>query len=103
MNMETRTGLATIKTNGSSEWLEYAEQACPGRQRRFEGRISLAPVLDLTDYGSSAVVDWLQLRVRLNHRTQFQWIQQEVLRPAGTPTGHSTRGDDCLVKPRGPM
>lgn len=70
--------LQTIKPPRRSGRLEYGAVENIGRQTRLEARYALTPVLDLSRYTCSAVIDWLKLRVHLKRPTQFMAIQRTI-------------------------
>lgn len=48
-------------------------------QPRFRDRLLVEPQLDLANYKIQAVVDWVDLRVRLGRRTQFRYVQGALM------------------------
>ncbi len=57
--------------------LTFMESPVVSRQARFQNRRMLIPEIDLRKYRLKAVVDYIVVRV-FTHRTQHQWIQQEL-------------------------
>ncbi|WP_159946322.1 hypothetical protein [Rhizobium sp. 18065] len=72
--------LRTIKTPvpGILGTLEYQWVDLSRTQKRFTGRWSLEPEIDLGTFTTRAVIDWLMVEVQLNRSTQFQWIQRDI-------------------------
>lgn len=47
-------------------------------QKRLFGCKALKPQIDIDDYTTRAVIDWIDIRVLLNRRTQFHWLQRDI-------------------------
>lgn len=59
-------------------YLDYRRVELSKKQKRFDGRYALRPVIDLKQFTSRAVIDWITIGVLLNRHTQFQWVQKEL-------------------------
>lgn len=58
--------------------LGYRSVALAGEQKRFAGRYALRPNISLDKFEARAVIDWLELKLLLSRKTQFQWIAKEA-------------------------
>lgn len=59
-------------------YLDYELIELENTQKRLAGRKALKPKIRLADYTTSAVIDWIDIRVLLNRKTQFQWLQGDI-------------------------
>jgi hypothetical protein len=59
-------------------YLDYELIELENTQKRLAGRKALKPKINVTDYTASAVIDWIDIRVLLNRKTQFQWLQGDI-------------------------
>lgn len=59
-------------------YLDYRRVDLSKKQMRFQGRFALCPVIDLNQFTSRAVIDWITIRVLLTRNTQFRWVQHEL-------------------------
>lgn len=50
------------------------------KQRRFDNRTVLRPLVDLSDYSCRATIDWAELRVETTQGTQWKWILHHIER-----------------------
>jgi len=81
MNNHTRdllVPLISAKAPALVGYLDYRRMELSKKQKRFDGRYALRPVIDLKQFTSRAVIDWITIGVLLNRHTQFQWIQKEL-------------------------
>ena len=58
--------------------LVFHEREAGKTQRRFQGRNVLIPDINLGDFTCSAVVDWLDVLIRVGKPTQFQWVKKAL-------------------------
>lgn len=70
--------LISAKTPALVGYLDYRRMELSKKQKRFDGRYALRPVIDLAQFTSRAVIDWITIGVLLNRHTQFQWVQKEL-------------------------
>lgn len=70
--------LIAAKTPTLVGYLDYRRVELSKKQKRFDGRYALRPVIDLKQFTSRAVIDWITIGVLLNRPTQFQWVQKEL-------------------------
>lgn len=70
--------LISAKTPALVGYLDYRRMELSKKQKRFDGRYALRPVIDLKQFTSRAVIDWITIGVLLNCNTQFQWLQREL-------------------------
>lgn len=75
--------LIAAKTSDLVGYLDYRRIDLSKKQKRFDGRYALRPVIDLRQFTSRAVIDWITIGVLLNRNTQFQWVQKELERTVG--------------------
>lgn len=59
-------------------YLDYELIELDNTQKRLAGRKALKPKINVTDYTTSAVIDWIDIRVLLNRRTQFRHLQENI-------------------------
>lgn len=88
MNNHTRdlhVPLISVKTPALVGYLDYRRAELSKKQKRFNGRYALRPVIDLAQFTSRAVIDWITIGVLLNRHTQFQWIQKDLESIVGRP------------------
>ncbi|MAZ18086.1 MAG: hypothetical protein CL535_17395 [Ahrensia sp.] len=71
-------------------FLAYAYGSCPASQARFKNRVALVPEIDHDAFRCNAVVDWVDLHLRTESRTQWKPVRATIL---------ETIGRSCLVKP----
>lgn len=48
------------------------------KQSRFSNRLGIKPSIRLSDYRAKAVIDWVQLEVVLNVKTQSRWLSVKL-------------------------
>jgi hypothetical protein len=70
--------------------LGFKPEVISKAQKRFQGRYTLRPVIDLSEYTCRAVIDWIEFRVVLASRTQGRWIHEEI----EDATGDRARADE---------
>lgn len=70
--------LITKKSNKILGDLNYEFIDLTNTQKRLFGRKALKPQIDIDDYTTRAVIDWIDIRVLLNRRTQFRWLQRDI-------------------------
>jgi len=70
--------LINVKTAQHLGYLNYEIIELTNAQKRLTGRQALKPIIDLSDYTTKAVIDWIDIRVLLNRKTQFQWLQGDI-------------------------
>lgn len=81
MNKHTRdllVPLISAKAPALVGYLDYRRMELSKKQKRFDGRYALRPVVNLKQFTSRAVIDWVTIGVLLNRHTQFQWVQKEL-------------------------
>lgn len=59
-------------------YLDYELIELDNTQKRLSGRKALKPKISIADYTTSAVIDWIDIRVLLNRRTQFRHLQENI-------------------------
>ncbi len=71
--------LRTIKVPGEVGHLAYTLQELPStRQARLSGRFALRPEIDMKDFETRAVIDWLTVGVTFKRQTQIRFVQGEI-------------------------
>lgn len=70
--------LINVKTAQHLGYLNYEIIELTNAQKRLTGRQALKPIIDLADYTTKAVIDWIDIHVLLNRKTQFQWLQGDI-------------------------
>lgn len=70
--------LITKKSNKILGDLNYEFIDLTNTQKRLFGRKALKPQIDINDYTTRAVIDWIDIRVLLNRNTQFRWLQRDI-------------------------
>lgn len=70
--------LRSIKTPAVVGLLHYYRVDLGMGQKRLRNRYALVPEVDLRAFETRAVIDWLNLEVKLNRSSQFQWLQKEI-------------------------
>lgn len=71
--------LPFAKSRRVPELLGYELLPSLSPQARFRDRVLAKPVLDLKQYRSRAVIDWLEIGVSLSRPTQFQYVQDAIV------------------------
>lgn len=71
--------LRTIKVPGEVGHLAYTLQELPStRQARLAGRFAIRPEIDMKDFETRAVIDWLTVGVTFKRQTQIRFVQGEI-------------------------
>ncbi|MEN0118292.1 MAG: hypothetical protein AAGD15_16290 [Agrobacterium cavarae] len=101
--------LFAAKTGTVIGQLDYRRSKLTRTQARFAGRFAIQPVINLEEFKTKAVIDWISLRFSLARATQHQWLQREIEpifgRPCyienidGAPNNSSSRFDIRFQEP----
>lgn len=59
-------------------YLDYEFIELENTQKRLAGRKALKPKISVADYTTSAVIDWIDIRVLLMRETQFRHLQKNI-------------------------
>lgn len=70
--------LMNKKTTELLGYLDYEFIELENKQKRLIGRKALKPVISIDDYTTRAVIDWIEIKVLLNRKTQFRWLQADI-------------------------
>ncbi|RCW87589.1 hypothetical protein [Phyllobacterium bourgognense] len=76
--MKFTVPLTAIKDPTKSTELTYVQKSIDKAQRRLKNRIVLEPEISLSDFKCKAVIDWVDVILRVKRDTQFQWIKKEI-------------------------
>ncbi|OUD08934.1 hypothetical protein BVC71_09455 [Marivivens niveibacter] len=81
--------LHTAKTSSKIPPLEFKLQPANGHQPRYKNRIVPTPDFNLGKYTFKAVIDWVEVEIRLTTNSQVRHIQHSLLQ---------TQSRKCFVK-----